>query len=494
MKKFIDRVGAIIRLVVPWILGITLLGVWIGSERHDGKPYFENIFILFVLLGIIFFADALEVAYSLLRYKHPEQFGGAEARILKEMHDDENLVYETREWLVTILIVAITLMAEFDHGIYLPISGKEIGPNFYVPGLFTIQARTLFSLLFTTLPVLWFAQGLSKRIARDCPQKIFGAGALVWELIKKIAWFTNALGLNDPTEWLTKQLKKSEIFSDELNLKPSDHAFFIASVQRYGYALHDLSIKIVVEQSGACKVTVRVLYYVISKPCNVFGRRLSFDKALPLPQNHFVPKPVEVYRGPVIQEADPSGKNNDVLRKELDYICSRGAEGSITSKPLFSMIPANVTIVAIADPQPSLMHYRIDTHGSIPDERDTEEEADDRALYNYKNKGAVAILAEFTSSWGPGAFDVTPLNQDFYYMNFECPCYRYRLTVETEPNCSIQFCEINPEAFCARDPHWGERDRLQRSLRIEEASPKAIHCELYYPFPGIRYQLQWKNE
>ncbi len=473
MMRFVESLRVIVRWIIPTVLSVLLLTIWLATERWDGKPYIQHLLILFVLLGLIFFADGLEVAYSVLRYKDTEQFGGLEARLIREMHDNENLVYEAREWLVTVIIVVITIMAEYKE-IHLPLSERELPSSLHIKYLLSIQTKTLFSLLFTTLPVLWFAQGLSKRIARDCPQKFIGAGALVWSLVKKVGWITDALGLDFPTEIATKVLKKSDAFSDDLALRPSDHAYYVASFQRYGYALHELETRISVDPLGACTVNVRVLYYGIDNPSNVFGRRLTFG-APPRAAGHCVVTPAEVYIGPAMQEADPGGQAKRALLGELDFICSRGARGSRQQHQLFTQVPSNVSMSDVPDTQAAnLMHYRIDTHGAVP-----------------AGSEAFAVLVEFTSYWEAGAFNVNSLDKDFFYMAFECPCYRYRLSIDMDPSCPGRIAEVVPEALCAKDPHWGERNRLQRALVYDPAAPLGLACELYYPFPGIQYRFDW---
>src|SRR5271155_3707061 len=89
-------VGTSLRTAITIVPLVVLLSVWINTERMYGIQYIQNLFLLMVLLAIVFFADALEVAYSLLRYKLLDQFSGTTAWILGEMHKNEDLVYEAR--------------------------------------------------------------------------------------------------------------------------------------------------------------------------------------------------------------------------------------------------------------------------------------------------------------------------------------------------------------------------------------------------------------
>ena len=481
VAKPVFALGRSIQYLLPRVLGLVLIVVWITSERMAGKFYVQDFILLFVLLGIIFFADALEVAYSLLRYKQVLQFGETTARLLKEIHDREDLVYEAREWLVTILIVALTLMAEFDK-IYFPFVRHEIGPNLEIPLIMNLKAKTLFSLLFTTLPVLWLAQGPSKKVARACPAKMLDAGALVWLLIKAIGWIINLLGFNGPTEVVAGQIKSLGNLSADLNLKPSDEAYYVSSVQRYGYALHDLRTDLEIHKNGSCTVTQRVLYYAISRPCDVFTRRLYLASA-PVPGFDIIS--LSAFSGPGIKEGNFGGLENPTL-KALDAILDGGYQSLETGCPAFSGLDANPTISEIPDPnrRHGLM-YRIDTKGAIPVGPNP----------NGGDSRAFAILAEFRSAWGPKAFDLTPGKKDHFSMKFECPCYRYKLTIKLDPDCGVTLGEFTPEAFCAYEPHWGERDRLLESIPSDLPScDAAFHCALDYPFPSTEYRITWSNQ
>lgn len=458
-----------IRYLFPTLLAILLMCVWISSQlMNPGREhYFQHLFVLVVLLGIIFFADALEVAYSMLRYKHLEQFGGAERTILQGMHDHESLVYEAREWLVTILIIVITLMAEFPAVYFFK---WEIRP-LQIPGVFSIEAKTLFSALFTAIIVLWFAQGPSKTIGRDYPQQILGLGSLVWTLIAAVGRLTKFLGLDGPSDLVSSQIKKLPVLKEDVYLKPSDNAYFIASLQRYGYCIHEQHTEISLGLQGECIATQRVLYYLAFNTVSAFERHLLFD-ALPSPA-HLSLKSVSTFRGPLLREDDPARQNETVLR-QLDLICKNGSTAGIANC-LFSAVPANVSVIARPDPENRYrMQYWIDTHGSVaPDTH------------------AVAIRVEFSTLWNAGAFKVQPNSSDYFYMKIDCPCYRYKLTINPPPLMEFTFANIRPEAYCGETLHWGESDRLQNSLCLNSTDEAALNCELLYPFPGTRYKLSW---
>jgi len=195
---------------------------------------------------------------------------------------------------------------------------------------------------------------------------------------------------------------------------------------------------------------------------------MTFDK----PCTGFQALSVKAYQAPQIRDADPGGLKSPVL-DALDAIAFQSQSDSSA----LLEIPANLNILAVKDKEfPNRIHYRIDTHGSIPD-----------------SVGPFAIVAEFKTTWDVGTFDVKPGDPNTFYMTCDFPCYRYRLAIETEPTCKACLSDVTTEALCGSDPHWGERDRLQRALSFDSAKPDGIRCELLCPFPGTRYYLKWKN-
>ena len=365
---------------------------------------------------------------------------------------------------MTFLIVLITLRGEFDN-ISAPFYGKPL-PSLSIPGIVDIPARTIFSLLFTTLPVLWFAQGPSKRIARASSLKVFEASVAIWGLIKKVGWLVNLLGLDGPADITSNLLIKSDRFRDEQNLKPSDFAFYVASVQRYGYSLHDLANHVIINPDGSSTIKQRILYYIIARPCNVFVRKLKTDA----PSTGFKVLKIAAYQVPRIQDSDPAGKQSPVV-KSLNALLGDEQGPDLAWK----LLPANLSVSEEVDHE-NRSHYRIDTRGSIA-----------------TDSGAFAIAAEFESSWAPGSFKVGIGERDRYLTSFDCPTYRYRLTIECAQDCNFRISELATDALCGEDPHWGERDRFQDSLGYESLSPRGLYCDIAYPFPGTRYILGWKN-
>jgi hypothetical protein len=226
-----------------------------------------------------------------------------------------------------------------------------------------------------------------------------------------------------------------------------------------------------VDTTGACIVQQRVLYYVVSQSSNVFWRNLELDSE---PAKSPESISLDVFRGPLIGESDSRGMNSQLF-DELAKLPECGALK--TSIRLFSKMSANISLHSLNEDPSNLkrVHYRIDTHGSVD-----------------ASSGAFALFADFKTSWMANAFHFKDGESDSFFMNFACPCYRYRLTIDFEPACKVQISDIEAQALCSRDPHWGEQERLRHSLIFSSKAPQGLACELKYPFPGTTYRFDWK--
>jgi hypothetical protein len=565
-KKILLLIARFVKNAASWLpsaaMGVVLVAVWDGSfhaEPDNAKSLSlpMRMIMIFVCLVIIFYADALEVAYSLLRHKEKEQFGVTGRKIMKQIHDKEKLVYEGREWLVTALIAVITICCEVDQ-VYTPLR-KVAKPNHWIwnwsqwTGIPTPIAHTLFIALFTSFVVLWFAQGPAKTIARMMPERMIDAGSLVWRIgIRTVGRITDWCLLDEPFA-LACRLWKYVLGDGQSSLKPSDRHYFLASVQRYGYAMDNIVIRITVnDDEGSCVVEERVVYYVLARPNNVFERRLGFPAAQ---QVGFKEVAANAYAMKIIDETSPLDEIDEIM-EDLDALAedknARGDEirdkrriigakiditshvdkerdvsktapaGQDTSKSgtggvrnaienenqkSVSNEGANTSETDPAAIQAAggvhLVHYRIGTNGTIPIPSKIWEaleipnglSVNDRRKLQDSRKPlqAFAIVAEFRACWGPGSFyPKDEVLADEFNMNFDCPCRRYRLTLDTAEKCTFRAAEVNAEAVCGYDPHWGERDRLQQSLGPDLNSRFGIHCDLGYPFPGTKYKLTWK--
>jgi hypothetical protein len=383
------------RPVIPAALTILLLSAWLATVTAPGEEgsFFPDVLAMFFFLSVIFFADALEVAYSLLRHKDIDQFGDTTGSILEQMHAKEDLIYEGREWLVTAMIVFITLIGEFHHAYILLFRISQGHLIWYrhqfrdelsIPAIhLSVHSTTLFSIVFTTLPVLWLAQGPSKKVARRFPQRMIEFGSRLWYFgIRSVGWFTDAFGLDYPTEHISSLWEKFANLHDDSNLRPSDHHYFVASVQRYGYALHDLQLRICVDKDGGCTIEQRILYYVLTRPGNVFERRLNFENSRQLSFKQIAAK---AFRVDVIGETGTPGRVEQVMAA-LDLI----ADKSRAATPEMARIPvicASLDVVSTdrdrdADP----MRYEQSTEPEENEKKDEKDKAEKEKQGNPKTE------------------------------------------------------------------------------------------------------------
>ena len=80
------------------LLIATLLTVWFATVKAErGWEHFVvDLLFISALLVVLFFAEALEIAYTFLSEKNPDEFGDSEGKIIEDIRKRANLVYEAR--------------------------------------------------------------------------------------------------------------------------------------------------------------------------------------------------------------------------------------------------------------------------------------------------------------------------------------------------------------------------------------------------------------
>jgi hypothetical protein len=246
------------------------------------------------------------------------------------------------------------------------------------------------------------------------------------------------------THWLSRKNGSS----DENRLKPSDEGFFLAALQRYGCALHELCVTICMNGDGSCEVGYDFILYLLRYPRSEFVRQLTFDS--------------KVTRAEICS----LGGFRCVADESIHVLLDKLAAGAPTAE-LQSVDPGFLFGRSIeAD---KYARFRFITSVSVPDE-----------------SGAFVIAAKCKGIWEPGAFRVRNEDPDYFKMLFDYPCRRYKLRIT--PHSTVHLTNIEPHATFKGDKHEGERLRLQKSLRVEKGN---LCCVLDYPLPGAEYKYTW---
>src|ERR1700730_488318 len=421
------------RWIIPKTLLVTILMIWFATVKaeHGWENFVLDFILISFLLVVLFFAEALEIAYTFLSDKNPDEFGPVDGTSMKEMRKRPDQVYEAREWLVIAIIVLVTLSTEFDR-VYFPFLGEV--PNLQIPfngWHLTVKSTHVFSLLFTTLPIIWFAQGPAKKVGLAASQQTLVNSKWVWWIIKKVGAVVEVTGLNRPAEFVAAKLLKRG-FTSKDSFSPSDQGFFLAALQRYGFALHDLSITIQLHDHGACTVRQKFALYLVRYPRSTFFRQMRFPGSEALAPELFTVR----------------GYECEAVGAKYEDICNLLNQISEGKCPDNARIPLQDTWAldnrpldgdgkltgkhfgADTDKVPAGVRFGISTDNPLP--RD--------------GIDAFAFWVEWCGKWKRHAFNVLSMQEDYFEMRFDYPCRSYELQIIKDDGLPLFFKDVTAES------------------------------------------------
>jgi hypothetical protein len=239
------------------IVTLLLLGVLYEKIRAPGRPPISTdtiilaAFVVLLLFVLLAFVEALQIAYTIVRGKHHDEFSTKEEARIKEMQENEDLVYGAREWVVTMIVAVITLATEY-HELYIPIVKVRVPPALEPVWL-------VFTAVLTAVPIIWLAQWPGKVLAVTAPVPTLMSLPMrvSWQIVRAIGWIVEMTGLDIPEKFIEKWLER---VASPQNLRPSDEGFFLSGLQRYGFAAHELSVKITIKEAGSCIVEQKLVW------------------------------------------------------------------------------------------------------------------------------------------------------------------------------------------------------------------------------------------
>lgn len=281
------RIGRSVGLSV-WttIVGFSAF-TWIASIWFAKSPLMAVLWAFSAVLILLATAvlEGLEAAFSELKDKDPHQIQGSAARLHQQLRNMKTAFFETREWSIIALVVAVTLMTEVDPGYQIP----GIGYIDSDAQLWVFQwhfalghlVRIALSVILTTFPFIWLAQSPGKEVARKNSVQFlrYWFSHVMVFILKQMIWpVMRVFGLLYPSyvadDFALRMLKRSQ---DERALLPSEYAFFIEGVAKYGYGVLFLDEDISIDSKGAMTVKSRQLVY-ITMPRGRISRWLFFKK------------------------------------------------------------------------------------------------------------------------------------------------------------------------------------------------------------------------
>jgi hypothetical protein len=419
---------------------------------------------LFVLLALLV---ALQVAYTAVRDKQDDQFAYEAKTLLDEMRKNEDLVYGARDWAITMIVAVITLATEF-HEPYIP------GFRLHVPPPLE-PLWELFAALLTAIPIIWFAQWPGEALAATNPIGVLMSLPMrsCWQIVKATSWIVRVMGLDIPERFIKMPLDqhlrsglRSNALPPPLNLRPSDESFFLAGLQRYGFALHEISVRITIQESGACVVEQKLVWYLLRFTGTYFTRRLYFESRIV----RSGPPHACGFLCPLV------GDSYEPVAQLLD-----GIWDSSPPPGLVEVDPPQWTATTKTEPNTAgEVRLWIHTHSEFP-----------------RKQEAFAFRVLYQGDWDKNAFKVGHQESDSFEVTFEYPCRTYILEIIPDEGVDIRLVNLQAAVTIDSNLHRDEQQRLEEALfkdtdYADEIRQKGgIYCRFLYPIAGAHYKYSW---
>jgi hypothetical protein len=438
-------------LATFWLVfAIALWATWIQTVRtHKPEIHIDVtavIFSVILLLLTFFLLTGFEFAYTDLRDKDPDQVSPTLRDSLRDMQANEDLLYQTREWLGVLLIVGFAVLAEF-KAIYVPFLGNR-------------DWRFTFSVLFTTFPLVWFAQGPAKHVALADSETFLRRTRFMWPLIKGIGTLLRALQVQFVSHIAVGRWVKRA----RRNLPPSNATYYVSSLKRYGYALHELTETATISKDGAISISQRGILHAVAGQRSNFWRAFSFDSDVRVATARV--SVLRAFHLPI------PGERLDEICAQIDATNSTRAlpKGYIEVAP-----SAFKTTNKLDTNNPKRIIFDISAPFEFPDSG--------RNL-------AFLIEYEIDVESEPASFSTTVGTAEWFARNFDFPCRSYELTLRVAPDSPVKMAWPNVSVKFLENRHQIEEFRI--NPRVVAESSSVIRLSIPYPLPAAIYTLHWK--
>lgn len=402
-----------------------------------------------MLLFAFFATSGLELAYTDLRDKDPMQVTDIVCTRLTALQKSEAELYEAREWLGVVLIAALSLLSDFDKAVQIGIPFTQI--SIWHP---------LFSLVFTTFPIIWVAQGPAKRLAiRNSPAFLERFYYPIWPVIRAVGSVVEALGLSLPSETVYGLLiALMRPFQKDRDLTVSESSFYVTSLKRYGYGLHLLAGRLDNSPGRIWNADTKGLIHVVSGPRESFTRTVEFGSNV---------KKAKIR----ILKACRIGGPPEKIEKLCDQLDRFDCDAE-SGPPCDEVLSAS-DIEATHLIDTNRVTFKIKAPRELPVEH-----------------GAFVLVYELTVEWAENGFVIAPGGEDYYWKKFDFPCREFKTTIVLKGEHEIRFARQRPEVTFQESPHPAETERFKRLVKWEDSGSK-LSMQRRYPLPGAKYAIYW---
>jgi hypothetical protein len=467
-----------------WITWLCLVTIWIATLWRNWVDNSHLPTLLAVLdvalLFVLYFAEGIELAITSLLDKEPNQLRDTSLRnLLAEIQGRVGFFFAQRQVFVVVIISVLSLTTAYDW-ILVPFVGKVTDP----------AATFWFSLVLTTLTVLWFCQVTPKRLAIMNSELFLKQSGPVWRLIKAIS----ALGLPDPSDLLVNIVARHSNYAQGRHLLPGRAAHYDNSTHLFGFALDMLGTEIGIRPDGSGSITKRFLVlYLRGHHSRMYGTMTT--------RTGFVrPPTVQLKALHVLPVPERIESMSEILGQVFHE--TRAVAGNIVSEWL-----GKIEVQVADDPSSTGQEARWSIEGQpLP------ESLWPPAMSLPVNDSSVrqpmaALLYEVTAEVAAGGFDVSGA-ADQWPETVVLPCRSYSISIKAAEASTPADIDAHPET----GPEAGRQKKLavvvsgctvtlvgpgtempEEAVMLTQAAVSGKgDLNVSYPLQGGCYALTWR--
>ncbi len=463
MKSILLRLYATLTTLVWGAFAITLLYIWISTLRQHQKSILLFVFFEMLLLLLLYLVAGFEIAYTDLRDKDPEQIDDDIRETFNNIKRDEDVLYESREWLGVLLVAALAAMCEFTP-VFEP--AFLIGDPAH-PHVDPATWKIIFTLLFTTVPVVWIAQSPAKTLAILNSQRLFRRCRYIWYLLEPLGIATSALGFGSLTK-LMYGVTARRWRTSKRNLRPSGPAFYVAALKRYGYGLQALRETLSISDSGAVEVIQEGTLHVVSADRKVFVRELFYDSSVYLSGDIEV---LDAFQIPVPAETDHE------IEEQI-------AKCGVATLPdgYKRLTPSEFERSQLNDDNGKHVSFQIAAGRAL---------ASAPNISNGRGNGySTVIRYRIRALWGPGAFTLNEHQKDYYRLRAIYPVRSFSFTISLAETTGRRFANLTPSVMMIGNEHLEEQSKVFSKFQNED-DYQTTETTVTYPLAGPAYGVIW---
>jgi hypothetical protein len=449
---------------VLWCVWALLVLIWLATlveQWRAGNHAATWLALVAVgLLFILYFAEGIELAVTDLLDKEPDQVRErAVRRTLQDIQSRSAFFYAQRQVFVVVIIAFTSLITAYAW-IYVPFAGRvsAYGLPFW------------FSLVFTTLTVLWFCQVTPKRLAVLNSELFLAQSRFVWLLIKAIG----ALGLPNPSNQLVALIQQHSDYRHSRHLLPSRAAHYALTSQLEGLSLDRYSVRISLDEHGAAGIVKRFLVLFLH------GAHGTIDGSLDAAE--FAEEPQVRLLGLYLV---PAAERFESLAVELDTRFQEQVEDRAESPRQNLLAEWTHTIRTDVGPSETGSGQRLTwaIEGELLPERFWPQEQPEEAASSPYAALLYQVEAQVTGRSGcsPGG--------DHWSETVVLPCRTYAIAVDAQrgSGLSVVATGVSVSATGSTTALARESERYTKIALARRGS-----VEIPFPLQGASYTLRWR--